>query len=126
MNNGLRFATVLVTIATATGIAACATTGTSSAPPTAASASTPFGKLESPAGEKKIGPYVWVWRTAKLYKETTIEADCPVNYAVMGGGFRGSISDVHESFPNAALTGWVVSAYGGGRGIVYAGCVPVK
>jgi hypothetical protein len=126
MNNHFRFAAALVTIATAAGVAACATAGTSSAPPTAASVITPLGKFASPTGQKKIGPYVWVWHTAKLDKLTTIEADCPVNFAVMGGGFRGGISDVHESFPNSALTGWVVSAYGGGRGTVYAGCAPVK
>jgi hypothetical protein len=114
-------AAVVILVGCAGGDAA----GTSSAPPTAASAST-VSSYRGSEGHKKIGPYVWVWHTVKLAKETTIEANCPVNYAVIGGGFRGAISDVHASFPDSALTGWVVSAYGGGQGTVYAGCAPVK
>jgi hypothetical protein len=121
----IRFAAVAAVV-TLVGCAGGDAAGTSSAPPTVASASTPVNSYRGSEGHKKIGPYVWVWHTVKLAKETTIEANCPVNYAVIGGGFRGAISDVHASFPDSALTGWVVSAYGGGQGTVYAGCAPVK
>jgi hypothetical protein len=92
MNNRFHFAAALVTLATAAGIAACATSGTSSAPPTTASARAQSGRLTSPAGQKKVGPYIWVWKSKKLLPRDKfpqqIEVDCPSGYAVIGGGFR--------------------------------------
>jgi hypothetical protein len=83
--------------------------------------------VAKPDGQKKIGPYIWVWRTVTLYKETTVETDCPVNDAVISGGIKSANSSgIHGSYPNAALTGWIVSVFGYGRGTAFAGCAPVK
>jgi hypothetical protein len=131
MNSHFRFAAALVITATATGIAACATAGTSSSPPTADSASTPFSRLASPAGQKKVGPYVWVWHTGKVGPHTmTVEADCPVKYVVVGGGSNSHGLFVGESKPNQAFDGWLVSIASYLRGYVditvYAACAPVR
>ncbi|MGA9273159.1 MAG: hypothetical protein WBV40_01475 [Candidatus Cybelea sp.] len=84
MNIRFRFATAIVTFATAASIAACASAGTSSAPALTASASTPLGRLAGPAGEKKVGPYIWAWKSKKLLPRDNlpqqIEVDCPSGY----------------------------------------------
>jgi hypothetical protein len=136
MNNRFRFATALVAIATAAGITACATAGMSSAPPTTASASTPFGKLASPAGQKKVGPYIWAWKSKKLLPRDNlpqqIEVDCPSGYVAIGGGFRNPYGylTVLDSHPNVAFDGWIVTAfdngYFSGRVTANVSCAPVK
>lgn len=84
----------------------------------------------APNGQKKIGPYVWVWHTAKLNQrgDATIETDCPVNYAVIAGGFRSKDTNFKGGYPNQALTGWIVIAFGyaGNKATVFADCAPVK
>jgi ABC-type Fe3+-hydroxamate transport system substrate-binding protein len=136
MNNRFRFVTALVAIATAAVIAACATSGTSSAPPTSASASTPLGQLASPAGQKKVGPYIWVWKSKNLTPKDTfprqIEVDCPSGYAAIGGGYRnpnGYLS-VLDSHPNLAFDGWIVTAFDDGyfseRLTANVSCAPLK
>ena len=87
--------------------------------------------LVGSSGEKKVGQYVWVWRTATVkvgegYK--TIEADCPSNYAVTGGGFRLQGGFVNASKPNDAFDGWVIvaSSTGTSHDTTYAGCAPAK
>jgi hypothetical protein len=135
MNNRFRFAMALVTIATAACIAACATSGASSAP-TAASASTPFDRLASPAGEKKVGPYIWAWKSKKLLPRDNlpqqIEVDCPSGYVAIGGGFRNPYGylTVLDSHPNVAFDGWIVTAfdngYFSGRVTANVSCAPLK
>ena len=120
MNNHLRFAAALVTIVTAAVIAACATVGTSSAPPAATSATTPFDRLASPAGQKKVGRYIWAWKSKKLlprdHLPQQIEVDCPPGYVAIGGGFRNPYGylTVLESHPNVAFDGWIVTAFNNG------------
>jgi hypothetical protein len=80
----------------------------------------------SPDRQHKIGPYIWVWREVKVHKDAILEADCPVNYAVVGGGFRGRTLQIRDTHPNHAFTGWIVSVYGGHNGTVFASCAPVK
>lgn len=136
MNNHFRFATALVSIAAAAGIAACASVGSSSAPPATASASTPFGKLTSPAGQKKVGAYVWAWKSKELlprdHLPEQIEVDCPSGYVAIGGGFRNPYGylTVLDSHPNVAFKGWVVTAfnngYFAGRVTANVSCAPLK
>ena len=85
-----------------------------------------------PDGEKKVGDYVWVWRTERIAErhQEAIEADCPVNYAATGGGYRDTANDVLYSMPNAGFDGWVVEAaarYSEPNTVtVYVGCAPIK
>ena len=46
--------------------------------------------LVVPDGQKKIGSYVWVWHTARVTQTDLVnaEADCPVGYVVLGGGYN--------------------------------------
>jgi hypothetical protein len=136
MKNYFGLGAALVTIATAAGIAACATAGTSSAPPTAASASAPLGRRASPAGQKRVGPYIWAWKSKKLLPRDKfpqqIEVDCPSGYAAIGGGYRnpnGYLS-VLDSHPNLAFDGWIVTAfdngYFSGRVTANVSCAPLK
>jgi hypothetical protein len=85
------------------------------------------------SGEKKVGQYIWVWRTEKVPKfhESLIEADCPVGYAVTGGGYYQKLSGgVFESRPNGAFDGWIVEAGAGYSAAntvtAYAGCAPAS
>lgn len=137
MNNRFRFAAALVTVAGAATIAACATSGSSSAPPTAVnSANAPFGRFASPAGQKKIGPYVWVWKSKKLLPRDKfpqqVEVDCPPGYVAIGGGFRNpnGYLTVLDSHPNLAFNGWIVSAFDNGyfsdRVTANVSCAPLK
>lgn len=43
--------------------------------------------LVAPMGEKKVGQYVWVWRSERLRirQRAEIEAPCPTGYVVLGG-----------------------------------------
>lgn len=62
-----------------------------------------------------------------------VEADCPANYVVMGGGYhptsKSGVWAILESVPNAAVDGWVVGVAAGDessvRVTVYAGCTPI-
>lgn len=87
-------------------------------------------------GEKRVGRYVWVWRTAKMdYGYGTIEVDCPANYSVVGGGyhmqdrFLSEGAGINASKPNDDFTGWMVvgtTHMVKTRGTVYAACAPIK
>lgn len=84
----------------------------------------------SPA-EKKVGQYVWVWHTGKVGPHTaTVEADCPVDYVVTGGGFNVHGMQLGESKPNQAFDGWLVSVTSFLTEYVsitvYASCAPAK
>lgn len=87
----------------------------------------------SPMGEKKVGQYVWVWRTEKIPvdHERQIEVDCPIDYVVTGGGYRESNAfGVGETTPTPGFDGWVVEAFASYSGpntvTVYAGCAPAS
>ncbi|MGB8909620.1 MAG: hypothetical protein WCC84_12825 [Candidatus Cybelea sp.] len=87
-------------------------------------------------GEKRVGHYVWVWRTAKMdYRYGTNEVDCPANYSVVGGGyhmqdrFLSEGAGINASKPNDDFTGWMVvgtTHMVKTRGTVYAACAQVK
>jgi hypothetical protein len=99
-----------------------------------ASSSAALSRAEN--GEKRIGRYVWVWRTAKMdYTYGTIEADCPAKYSVVGGGyhmqdrFLSEGAGINASKPNDTFTGWVVvgtTHMVRTRGTVYASCGPIE
>jgi hypothetical protein len=86
----------------------------------------------TPDGEKKVGDYVWVWHTERIAErhEEAVEADCPVGYAVTGGGYRDTANDVLYGMPNPGFDGWIVEAaarYSEPNTVtVYAGCAPGK
>lgn len=84
-----------------------------------------------PEGQKKIGQYVWVWTTRHIPKDhgVFIEADCPIGYVVLSGGYGQTVTlPVAESMPNAAFDSWVVEAFasysGPNKVTVYASCAP--
>jgi hypothetical protein len=120
MRKLFRFAAAFVTIVTTAGIAACATAGTSSAPPATQSARTASGALASPAGQRKVGAYIWAWKSKKLlprdHLPQQIEVDCPSGYVAIGGGFRNPYGylTVLDSHPNVAFDGWIVTAFNNG------------
>ena len=62
--------------------------------------------------------------------EEEIEADCPVDYVVTGGGYHQTAVGVFEQTPTSGFDGWVVEAGAGYSGpntvTVYAGCAPAK
>ena len=84
-----------------------------------------------PNGEKKVGTYVWVWHTESFSKgqSGTVEADCPIGYAVLGGGYQESENyTISHTTPNEGFDGWIIDAGGGPYGnvvTVYASCAPV-
>jgi hypothetical protein len=80
------------------------------------------GFFIGPMGEKKIGDYVWVWRTEKLKvnEKAQIEAPCPTGYVVLGGGYQGVSGAspygpdyVTASRPSETFDGWILEASGG-------------
>jgi hypothetical protein len=84
-------------------------------------------------GEKKVGQYVWVWRSGTISSSqgSEIEADCPLNRVVLGGGYAlksGFLYEVVATRPNAAFDGWVLIAIPGYSApavvTVYAVCAP--
>ena len=83
-----------------------------------------------PDGQKKIGQYVWVWHAGRISKsgQMQVEADCPVGYVVLGGGYNSKAGIVRTPHPNQAFDGWVVnlvgSGYEPGSVTVYASCAP--
>jgi hypothetical protein len=89
-------------------------------------------------GEKQVGQYVWVWRskTIPLGKDAEIEAPCPTDYVVLGGGYqivaKGNYYGLRtaSSRPSATFDGWVVDTGGAGYETVtvtaYASCAPAK
>lgn len=86
----------------------------------------------TPNGEKKIGQYVWVWRTEKIPvgPNKQVEVDCPTGDVVTGGGYKPNTVSVYESAPTPGFDGWMVyadTAYKGPNTVtVYAGCVPAS
>lgn len=121
---------VVVTLIVALGLAACDGGSTSSQPAMAASMLQQRDAFIGPAGQKKIGSYVWVWHTVPVIGSALVEADCPVNYMAISGGYRGKPTLGYESYPNQAFTGWIVKAWvEGSRSLsatVYASCVPAR
>jgi hypothetical protein len=87
-----------------------------------------------PAGEKKVGEYIWVWRAEKIRSggQKVIEADCPHGYAVLGNGYQVDPPDLiytGYSKPNGGFDGWTVSAGNSSSNppvtvTVYASCAP--
>jgi hypothetical protein len=86
----------------------------------------------TPDGQKKVGQYIWVWHTARISKsgQMEVEADCPVGYVVLGGGYFNKAGIIQWPHPNEAFDGWVVnlvgSGYGPGSVTVYASCAPAS
>jgi hypothetical protein len=92
----------------------------------------------TPDGEKKIGQYVWVWRskTIAIGKNAEIEAPCPTDYVVLGGGFKTAANGSYyglrtaSSRPSETFDAWVVDTGGAGYEMVtvtvYAGCAPAS
>jgi hypothetical protein len=89
-------------------------------------------------GEKKVGQYVWVWRSKKIQvdKSAEIEATCPTDYVVLGGGYKIAANGGYYGHPTASsrpsetFDGWVVDTDGGAYAIVtvtvYGSCAPEK
>lgn len=87
--------------------------------------------LLEPDGTKKVGQYVWVWHSGNVSNpgNTEVEADCPVNYVVIGGGAVLNGTYLYESKPNQAFDGWIVEASptrGTVKITVYASCAPAS
>jgi hypothetical protein len=93
-------------------------------------------RFVGPDGQKKLGDYVWVWRSAKIASgsQRVIDADCPSGYAVLGGGYEVSLSVgvfIYYSKPNNDLDGWTFSVGNSSSNppvtvTVYASCAPAK
>jgi hypothetical protein len=89
-----------------------------------------------PAGEKKVGGYVWVWRSEKIASggQRVVATDCPSDYAVLGGGYEVSPSVgvfIFYSKPNNDLDGWTFSVANSSSNppvtvTIYASCAPAK
>jgi hypothetical protein len=89
-------------------------------------------------GEKKVGQYVWVWRSKKIPVggSAEIEAPCPANYVVLGGGYKIAAKGGYygrptaSSRPSETFDGWVVDTEGGELEMLtvtaYGACAPVK
>jgi hypothetical protein len=90
-------------------------------------------RFVGPDGQKKVGDYVWVWHSATISKDSgrEVEADCPVNYVVISGGYTESRPfAVGATTPTQGFDGWVVDAFASYSGsntvTVYAGCASAK
>jgi hypothetical protein len=87
----------------------------------------------APDGQKRVGPYIWVWHSAKVPPSGNqeINADCPLNYVALGGGYavKGGFI-LFDNKPNAAFDGWVITGIGGynqGATVTaYASCAPAQ
>lgn len=131
MTNRLLFATLIGCIAPT--LAACNSGAVqASAPVDAGAASFAQDRAEiSPNAEKKVGHYVWVWHTERVNDYAALEADCPANYSVVGGGYHLGVRHtayVDASRPNNTFTGWVVivtTRTPRARGTIYAACAPI-
>ena len=89
-------------------------------------------------GQKKVGQYVWVWRSKKLAVDQSahVEAPCPTGYVVLGGGYKIATSKGYygrptaSSRPSETFDGWVVDTEGGAYQkvtvTVYGACAPAK
>jgi hypothetical protein len=92
-----------------------------------------FGELD---GKRKVGQYIWVWHSQRLSVsgKASVEADCPLDYVAIGGGYNTGkgVYLLFESKPNPAFNGWIVSVFAGGSGFggttvtVYASCAPAS
>jgi hypothetical protein len=89
--------------------------------------------LKGPDGQKRVGSYIWIWRTAKVEGYIkSVEVDCPLKYFTTGGGYQAKGALIFGSKPNAAFDGWILQALAQGSGppsisvIVYAACAPAK
>jgi hypothetical protein len=73
------------------------------------------GAFVTPNGEKKVGRYVWVWRSAKIRtgQNGEIEAPCATGYVVLGGGYKIAGNGGYygrptaSSRPSETFDGWV-------------------
>lgn len=93
-------------------------------------------RFVGPDGEKKVGEYVWVWRSEKIASggQRVVATDCPTDYAVLGGGYDVSPSVAvftYYSKPNSDLDGWTFSVANSSSNppvtvTVYASCAPAK
>lgn len=95
-----------------------------------------FGRplFGTPNGQKKVGQYVWVWASKKVQSggSATIEADCPMNYVVLGGGSKNPVfMFTSQNMPNASFDGWIMQVGNSTSNppttvTVYASCAPAK
>jgi hypothetical protein len=90
-------------------------------------------RFVGPDGQKKVGDYVWVWHSETISKSSAreVEADCPIDYVVISGGYTETRSfAVGATTPTKGFDGWVVDAFGSYSGsntvTVYAACAPAK
>lgn len=88
-----------------------------------------------PDGQKKVGAYVWVWRSGVIASSQAgqVEADCPLGRVALSGGYAlksGFLYEVVATKPNPAFDGWVLIAIPGDSGpatvTVYALCAPAS
>jgi hypothetical protein len=95
------------------------------------------GEFTSPDGQRQVGNYVFVWRSASIttLTVTEIEAQCPTGDVVLAGGYQGTIGafwggfNLYASEPSSTFDGWVIEAIGTTQHrttmmTVYATCVP--
>ncbi|HVR45194.1 MAG TPA: hypothetical protein VMT95_00930 [Candidatus Binatia bacterium] len=137
MKCNLVFALVIAVAAAALFVGCNAVSAQSTSPgsvnPEVSTGVFPASASMSPTGHKRVGTYVWVWHTAKVSGSIkSIEAYCPHQYFVTGGGYRAMGAFVYGSTPDPAFDGWILLAYPQGSGppsvsvTVYAACTPAK
>jgi hypothetical protein len=87
-----------------------------------------------PAGQRKIGQYVWVSEKFVIppYIGVDVYADCPANHVVTGGGYdvESGALVVTATKPNSAFDRWVILGLRNHSDYikltVYAACAPIK
>lgn len=135
--NSSRISVALIIAVAGAAIAGCGNTGGSTGwstePSTIATVPQPEIRFARPNGQKKIGPYVWLWQSKVLTGEKVVQikAECPANDVVLGGGYGASngYGHIYYSHPNTAFDGWVITANGGYHPVVvtvFASCAPAK